>query len=172
MSSPSVDWSHWTPTVRATLLFVWREGHLLMIRKKRGLGAGKINGPGGKLDPGETPVQAAVREVMEEVGVTPHNPVERGRLRFEFVDGLKLQVHVFTAPDCTGTLTETDEALPLWIPADAIPYGEMWADDEVWLPRMLDGEWVELCALFDGDRMLEHRLETHPMPGADEAPPG
>ena len=164
MSSPPVDWSTWTPTVRATLLFVWRDGELLMIRKKRGLGAGKINGPGGKLDPGETPQQAAVREVVEEVGVEPVHPVERGLLRFQFVDGLRLQVHVFTAPDCTGTLHETDEALPLWVPVDAVPYDEMWADDRVWLPRMLAGEWVELDAVFDGDAMLEHHLSTRPMP--------
>ena len=40
-------------------------GQVLLIRKKRGLGAGKINGPGGKLDPGETFAQTAVREVQE-----------------------------------------------------------------------------------------------------------
>ena len=48
-----IDWSQWHPTVRCTLLFVLRDGQVLLIRKKRGLGAGKINGPGGKLDPGE-----------------------------------------------------------------------------------------------------------------------
>jgi len=166
MAIAPTDWTTWTPAVRATLLFVWKDGALLMIRKKRGLGAGKINGPGGKLDPGETPLQAAVREVEEEVGVTPIAPVERGRLRFQFVDGLRLQVHVFTASDCVGTLRETDEALPMWVPQDAIPYDEMWADDRVWLPCVLAGEWVELRAVFDGDDMLEHHLETRPITGA------
>lgn len=39
----------------ATLMFVIDEarGEVLLIRKKRGLGAGKINGPGGKIDPGK-----------------------------------------------------------------------------------------------------------------------
>jgi 8-oxo-dGTP diphosphatase len=165
MSHPPVDWSTWTPAIRATLLFVWKDDAMLMIRKKRGLGAGKINGPGGKLDPGETPRQAAVREVMEEVGVEPIDPVARGRLRFQFVDGLRLEVHVFTAPDCVGTLRETDEAVPMWMPIDAIPYDEMWADDRIWLPRVLAGEWVELRAVFDGDAMLEHHLETRPLAG-------
>lgn len=158
-----VDWSSWTATVHATLLFVWKHDQLLMIRKKRGLGAGKINGPGGKIDPGETARQAAVREVEEEIGVTPLTPVERGRLRFQFVDGLRLQVQVFTAPDCCGKLQETDEAIPMWVPIEAIPYDEMWADDRVWLPRMLAGEWVELCAVFDGDTMLDHTLTTRPL---------
>ena len=66
-----LDWSTWQPDDRATLLFVVHADRILLIEKKRGLGAGKINGPGGRIEPGESPRQAAVREVQEEVGVTP-----------------------------------------------------------------------------------------------------
>ena len=149
-----VDWAGWEPTVRATLLFVWRDGQLLLIRKKRGLGAGKINGPGGKIDPGESALEAAERELHEELGVRARGTVERGELSFQFVDGLRLHVRVFTAPDCTGEAVETDEAVPLWTPVDAIPYDEMWADDRVWVPEMLAGRRFALRALFDGDEML------------------
>jgi len=68
-----VDWETWVPTERATLLFVIKDGQVLLIHKKKGLGAGKINGPGGRLEPGETPEQAAIREVQEELLVTPVN---------------------------------------------------------------------------------------------------
>ena len=50
-----VDWDKWNPEVRATLLFVIQEGRILLIHKKRGFGRGKINGPGGKIESGETP---------------------------------------------------------------------------------------------------------------------
>ena len=163
MRLEDIDWTAWQPTIRATLLFIWRADSLLLIRKKRGLGAGKINGPGGKIDPGETAREAAEREVFEEVGLWPVDTVERGILRFEFVDGLRLQVQVFTASDGRGELVETDEAIPMWVPIAAIPYDEMWADDRVWLPRMLAGEWVDLCAVFDGDAMVGCRLETRPL---------
>jgi 8-oxo-dGTP diphosphatase len=116
----------WTPRERATLLFVIREGRILLIRKKRGLGAGKINGPGGHLEPGETPRQAAIREVQEELCITPHGVHEAGLLRFQFTDGHSIEGTVFTAGDYEGTPTETDEAIPLWTPLDAIPYEEMW----------------------------------------------
>ena len=66
-----IDWPSWSPGDRATLLFVIRDGEVLLIRKKRGLGAGKINGPGGRIEAGESPLEAAIREVQEEVGVTP-----------------------------------------------------------------------------------------------------
>ncbi len=149
-----VDWAAWVPRQRATLLFVQRDGHLLMIHKKRGLGAGKINGPGGRLEPGETPLQAAVREVEEEICVQPVGIRERGRLRFQFTDGLSIEGTVFTARDFVGEPRETDEALPLWVPEDRIPYDRMWADDRLWLPLMLAGKNFDGRFLFDGDTML------------------
>jgi mutator protein MutT len=42
---------------------------LLMVRRGRSPGAGKWSIPGGRVEPGETPEQAAVRELMEETGV-------------------------------------------------------------------------------------------------------
>ena len=37
------DWSVWKPTERGVLCFIIRDGRILLIRKKRGLGVGKIN---------------------------------------------------------------------------------------------------------------------------------
>ena len=59
-----IDWAAWKPTEYANLCFVMRDGKILLIRKKRGLGAGKINGPGGRLEPGETALAAAIRETQ------------------------------------------------------------------------------------------------------------
>ena len=67
----AIDWETWQPVDRGTLLFVVRDDRILLIHKKRGLGAGKINGPGGRIDDGETPLQCALREVDEEVEVIP-----------------------------------------------------------------------------------------------------
>lgn len=157
-----VEWARWTPAVRATLLFVVREGAILLIRKKRGLGAGKINGPGGKLDPGEDPLVGAVREVQEEIGITPTGVEQRGEIRFQFTDGLAMHGFVFVARDFTGTLRETEEAAPLWTCVDRIPYAEMWADDEFWMPSLLAGRKFTGRALFDGDTLLDQRFETLP----------
>ena len=151
-----IDWSNWKPTERATLCFVVREDKILLIRKKRGLGAGKINGPGGRIEPGEAIHECAVREVQEEVGVTPTGLHQCGELRFHFTDGYAIQVYVFTASNCLGEICETDEAIPIWTPVDAIPYAEMWEDDIIWLPWMLEGQRFSGCFLFDGDHMLGH----------------
>lgn len=155
-----VDWERFEPTDVATLLFILEAERVLLIRKKRGLGAGKINAPGGRLEPGETPEAAAVRETQEEVGVTPADPVSRGTVTFLFTNGYKLRAHLFVAERFTGTLRETDEAIPLWFPRSALPYGEMWADDALWLPHVLAGLSVEGRFIFDEDSMLAHDVSV------------
>jgi 8-oxo-dGTP diphosphatase len=161
----AIRWPDWNPRDRATLLFVVQDGRILLIHKKRGLGQGKINGPGGRLETGETPLQCAVREVQEELLIDATDPRERGTLSFQFADGYSLFCTVFTATAFTGTPTETPEARPEWFPVDAIPYDRMWADDALWLPHMLNGHNFHGRFLFDRDAMLGYDLEfdpTHP----------
>ena len=155
-----IDWSTWSAVDPATLIFIIRDGQILLIHKKRGLGKGKINGPGGRLEPGEAPEAAALRELREELGVTAVDPVFAGEHRFQFVDGYSTYVHVFRAPDLRGTPVETDEAIPLWVDLDAIPYDRMWEDDRLWLPLLLEGRRFSGYWLFDGDRMLDYRLDV------------
>jgi len=149
----------WRAVHKATLLFVVQDEKVLLIRKKRGLGAGKINGPGGKLDAGETSQQCAHREIHEELCVVVKESVSAGRLRFQFVDNYSIDVQVFLATDFEGVPTETEEAIPLWFNKQDIPYDEMWADDVIWLPRVLAGEQVNGRFVFDDDVMLEHDVE-------------
>ena len=151
-------WQQWQPRERATLCFIIRDNQVLLIRKKRGLGAGKINAPGGRLEIGETPNECAIRETQEEVGLTPIGVQECGQLHFQFADGYSLHCTVFTASDFSGELIETDEALPLWTAIDAIPYEEMWADDIHWLPGVLNGGTFRGYFHFDNETMLTNNV--------------
>ncbi len=159
MQLDDIDWANWEPQERATILFVVRDGQILLIRKKRGLGEGKVNGPGGRIEPGESPLQGAVREVQEELVVTPTGVREAGFLRFEFTGGFSMSVHVFVASGCEGEAQETDEAVPMWTPIDAIPYGEMWPDDAHWLPLMLKDTRFEGRFLLNGDTLLDYEVQ-------------
>lgn len=135
------------------------DGLLLLIRKRRGLGKGKINAPGGRIERDETAVQAAVRETREEVGVNPLDPYPVADLSFQFVDGYALYCTVFFADSYSGEPRETEEAFPFWCAQTAIPFEEMWEDDRHWLPRVLDGEYVSGRFAFDGDRMLTCEMD-------------
>jgi 8-oxo-dGTP diphosphatase len=154
-----IDWSLWTPKERATLLFVIHDGRILLIDKKTGLGAGKINGPGGRIEAGEQAREAAVREVREELCVVPTGVRPCGELSFQFTDGYSLHGSVFTASGFTGELCETDEAAPLWVPLTDIPFERMWEDDHLWIPLMLAGTPFRGFFVFEGDAMLDSSID-------------
>ena len=154
-----VDGANWRPREKGTLCFVVEDGQILLIEKKRGLGAGKVNGPGGRLEKGETAEQAAIRETQEEVGITPTGVQWAGELRFQFRDGYSLHCTVYRALGWEGELMETAEAKPFWVRTDQIPYDRMWADDEQWMPRLLSGEKFRGWFEFDGDRMEWSKME-------------
>jgi 8-oxo-dGTP diphosphatase len=156
------DWSRWVPQEKAVLVFVLDGDQVLLIHKKRGLGKGKVNAPGGRVEPGETWEQAGERETREETGLTPENLTERAQIRFQFVDGYALEARVFLARGWGGTLTACDEADPFWHPVSPLPWTQMWADDSLWLPPVLGGNTVDARFLFDGDAMIEAWVEVRP----------
>ena len=159
MKVADIDWDSWQPEEVATLMFVHKDGQVLLIRKKRGLGAGKINGPGGRVEQGETPLECAVRETREELLITPQNVRAAGELFFHAEDMPRIHGHVFTATDFIGTPAETDEAIPLWTPTDRLPIDEMWDDDRLWLPQVLAGRSIRGWFTFVGERLIDHLVE-------------
>ena len=155
--------SHRSPQL-ATLLYVHdlATDRLLLIRKKRGIGAGKINAPGGKAHPGESAVDAAVRETFEETGITPLAPEPRGELEFHFPLGLTLRCIVFLTHAWHGEAHETEEAIPFWSTVATLPYQEMWEDDEIWLPLLLAGKRFRgtVVVSTDGQSTTERNIEV------------
>jgi len=130
------------------------ETRILLGYKKRGFGMGLYNGFGGKVDPGETTAQAALRELKEECGVDA--PLEHcGSLLFVAENGpdWAFQIEVYRSATFSGTVIETDEMRPQWFSVskatsegspdatfEPIPYDTMWADDIHWMPLMLAGK--------------------------------
>ena len=157
-----VDWAAWKPRETATLMFVRMDGMVLLIRKLQGMGAGLINAPGGRLEAGETPEEGAVRETQEELKVTPIGVKQAGELNFQFTDGYSLRCFVFTAASYEGVPTETPEAIPLWIDEREMPYGQMWADDRVWFPLVLQERRFLGRFLFEESIMLGCDMEVAP----------
>ena len=153
-----VNWDSWEPAERAVIVYIKDNDNLILIHKKTGLGAGKVNAPGGRIEEGESPEEAAVRECIEEIGLTPLNIKRGAELSFIFKDGYSLFGYVFFTDSYNGELIETDEADPFLCPLDSIPYDKMWEDDIYWLPEALAGNYATGKFIFDSDKMLSKKI--------------
>ena len=128
---------------------------VLLGRKKEGLGEGRIVAPGGKLEPGESPADASVREIFEEVGlvVAAADLEPRGLMTYHFPhrERWSQRSHVFVARAWHGEPAASDELDPEWFALDAVPYDAMWDDAKHWLPGVLAGATVERSFVFGAD---------------------
>jgi 8-oxo-dGTP diphosphatase / 2-hydroxy-dATP diphosphatase len=145
-----------------TLCIIHNGDKVLLGMKKRGFGAGRWNGFGGKVDPGETVEEAARREVKEEAGITVNDLTKLGVIDFEFQGkpGI-LEVNIFKSTGFPGETTESDEMKPQWFDVDKIPFNEMWPDDIHWFPLFLAGKKFTGRFLFGedgGNTIVEQEL--------------
>jgi len=140
---------------------------ILLGYKKTGFGTGKITGIGGKVEPGETAVAGAARELAEETGiaVSPASLGLRAILEFHFPCKAEWEhrVHVFTTHQWEGEPVESREIRPQWFPVERIPYPRMWDDAHYWLPRLLAGEKFEAKFIFKPDNQTVEQATFEPL---------
>lgn len=129
---------------------------VLMGMKKRGFGVGRYNGFGGKIEPGEDILKAAIREMKEESGIegNPKYMKFMGVLSFLSSIDTDATVYVFLCDDFEGEPKVTDEMDVKWFYENNIPYNMMWPDDIHWLPYVLRGKEITgVFAFRDGDEV-------------------
>jgi mutator protein MutT len=145
------------------------KGEILLGHKRRGMGYGKWNGFGGKIEPGETMRQCAVRELREESGlVADEKDLELvGDLYFDCPDSPEW-AHagiVYFVRRWKGTPALSDEMEPRWFALENLPYDDMWQADCRWLPMVLSGKKIRGVITFaaDGDTVTDIVLEEEPV---------
>ena len=137
--------------LQTTLLLIIKDNRILLARKKRGFGEGKINGIGGKMQPGETIDETMIRETIEEIGVVPKQYEKVGLITFdELLNGERVfnDMHIYVAGDFDGEIAESDEMCPEWYDLDKIPFDKMFDDDKLWYPLLLAGKKFKGQAVF------------------------
>lgn len=160
-TAQTIRHTHRHPRGRRTLTLIRDGRRLLLGQKKRGFGAGRWNGFGGKVHPRETIQAAALREVEEECGLRLPGITQRGQIFFTFAHNpLQLEMHIFAADSFIGTPRETEEMKPRWFDTLKLPYQQMWADDRLWLPLFLHGRLFTGHVHFaDWETIAEHHLK-------------
>ena len=148
------------PLKQATILLLLKDNEVLLAMKKRGFGMGKWNGVGGKRNPGEDMIATAIRETREEIGVNPIDPKKVAEFNYlwPFVPAEKnwgQQVWIFTATKWEGNPAETEEMKPKWFKFGDIPYKEMWSDDAIWMPKVLEGLLLKGSFMFGDNEKID-----------------
>lgn len=128
---------------------------VLLGRKLTGLGLGRWVGPGGKVEEGETLVEAAIRELEEEVGLIAHpddlEPIARLDYPFPGRPHLSQRSHAYRLRRFSGAVRASEELSPKWWPLLELPLEDMWSDAKLWLPRALSGQYCQ-ATITIGDR--------------------
>lgn len=150
---------------KVTLVFLIKEDEILLAMKKRGFGMNLYNGIGGKQDEGETILDTAKRETLEEIGVKVDNLEQVAILNFytnnkSSEHQFDQQAYVYLARTWENDPIETEEMSPKWFKIQEIPFNQMWEDDPFWLPRILAGEKLEADFVFDEQgHLLSHEIK-------------
>lgn len=142
-----------------TICIVHKDNRILLGMKKRGFGAGKWNGFGGKVHKNETVTRAAKRELQEECGIIAKKLTRIGTLNFEFENGDPIKTFLYKAVEFTGKPTETEEMKPKWFSVNKIPFQKMWDDDKHWMPLFLKDKKFKGKFCFDeNNKVIKYKL--------------
>lgn len=141
----------------ATLCFLVRGGEVLLAEKQKKIGAGFLNGFGGKAEPGDADIyDTNAREVEEEVGVKIttarkvgeilfHNPSDDDTLR-------KMTVHIFIATEWANEPVDTEEMKNVsWHRVSELDYDLFLSADRLFMPQILNGKNIRGVISYNKD---------------------
>jgi len=148
-----------------TLCYLIKEDKICLAMKKRGFGANRWNGSGGRFekDLDKNIRQTAIRETLEEIGVKVEKLKKVAELTFFWREKPSWNriVYVYFTRDWQEDPKETEEMKPRWFSIKRLPYKSMWPDDIYWLPKVLKEKFVKGKFTFGkNDAILNKRLET------------
>ena len=109
------------------------DGRILAAQRPHGKSlGGKWEFPGGKIESGETPAEALVRELQEELGVHTQVEFPLGIVLHDYTE-FSIELHPFVVKILSGTMVAQEHAELRWITlaeAPALDWAE--ADVPVW----------------------------------------
>ena len=133
---------------------------LMIHREKVDEHRGLYLAPGGKLEPNEAPVEAAIREAEEETGLQVRNPELKAVLSFPDLGnspfGDEWHVYVFRVVEFSGALREDcPEGRLEWIPRDQLLNLPMWEGDRLFTPKIFEPGCFTAKFLYRGSTMQD-----------------
>ena len=141
-------------------IMIFNGPKLLLGMKKRGLGCGRWDGFGGKLEIGESMDTCAIRETKEECGLKMEKFEKFGHMTLNFIDKpVVFDIHIYKCTAYSGEIIESEEMRPQWFEQKDIPYSSMWPSDVLWYPYLLSNKKFKAEFLYEGyDTLINHSI--------------
>ncbi len=126
--------------VPRTLSFLIQDDRILLLRIREGRNAwsGLLNGVGGHIEQGESPGEAARREILEETGLVADQLQLCGVVLVDVGSKPGIALTIFVGGASEGKLTASAEGVPEWIPLSQLKEQALVQDLHELIPRALD----------------------------------
>ena len=141
-----------------TLCHIEKDGKYLMlhrVKKENDLNHDKWVGIGGKFEDRESPEDCAVRETLEETGLTLKSYKYCGIVTFVSDVWETEYMHIFHSNDFCGELKECDEGDLCWVDIPEIYNLPIWEGDKIFL-RLIEKKapFFSLKLEYVGDTLI------------------
>lgn len=139
-----------TENVELTVLCLITDGDRMLLQNRVKKDWQGYTLPGGHVEPGESFVDAVVREMKEETGLDIKNPRLVGVKQFPIKEG-RYVVFLFKTTDYSGTVVSSDEGQMEWVESSRLPAINTVDDFAELLRVMNDPALTEFQYLVDGE---------------------
>ena len=139
-----------TENVELTVLCLITDGDRILLQNRTKNDWQGYTLPGGHVEPGESFVDAVIREMKEETGLDIKNPRLAGVKQFP-IEGGRYVVLLFKANEYSGTVVSSDEGQMVWVDSSHLPEIHTVDDFEDLIRVINEPDLTEFQYLVDGE---------------------